>query len=137
MLRHWGEMQTDRIETALVVIAIAVSIQALAVLAALVGAVIAWRRARQELDARYHALALRLDEVIAQARDAMMQAREASAAVGRATERASNVMGDAGDVVRNIAQAVGAPRTLLVAGAASVAGRLLERWRRRGYQRQR
>ena len=72
MLRHSGEMPTDRIETALVVIAIAVSIQAVD------GArgrrrcwLIAWRRARQELDARYQALALRLDEVIAQARDAI------------------------------------------------------------------
>ena len=82
-------------------------------------------------------MALRLDEIIVQAREAIVQAREASAAVGRATERASNVMGDAGEVVRNIAQAVGAPRTLLVAGAASAAGRLLERWRRRSYERQR
>jgi hypothetical protein len=130
-------MPTDRIETALVVIAVAVSIQALTVLVAAVSIVLAWRRAREELDARYQALALRLDEIIVQAREAIVQAREASAAVGRATERASNVMGDAGDVVRNIAQAVGAPRTLLFASVASAAGRLLERWRRRSYERQR
>ena len=130
MLSHWG-VPTERIETALIVIAIAVSIQTLTILAALTALAVAWRRGRQELDARYQALTLRLDEVIAQARDAITQAREASAAVGRATERASNVMGDASDVVRNIAQAVGGPRTLLVAGAASAAGRLLDRWRRR------
>jgi hypothetical protein len=130
-------MPTDRIETALVVIAVAVSIQAVTVLAAALFVALAWRRARADLDTRYQALALRLDEIIRQAHEAIVQAREASAAVGRATERASNVMGDAGDVVRNIAQAVGAPRTLLVAGAASAAGRLLERWRRRSYERQR
>ena len=130
-------MPTERIEAALIVIAVAVSIQTLTILAAVTALAIAWRRGRHELDARYQALALRLDEVIVQARDAMMQAREASAAVGRATERASNVMVDASDVVRNIAQAVGGPRTLLVAGAASAAGRLLERWRRRGDDRQR
>jgi hypothetical protein len=130
-------MPTDRIEIALVVIAVAVSIQALTVVVAAVSIVLAWRRAREELDARYQGLALRLDEIIVQAREAIVQAREASAAVGRATERASNVMGDAGDVVRNIAQAVGAPRSLLVASAASAAGRLLEKWRRRSYERQR
>ena len=125
-------MLTERADIALVVIAIAVSIQAVTVIAAVVALAIAWRRARGELDARYQTLALRLDEMIAQARDAVDEAREASAAVGRATERASHVMGDAGDVVRNIAQAVAGPRTLLVAGAASAAGRLFERWRRRG-----
>jgi hypothetical protein len=130
-------MPSERIETALIVIAIAASIQTLTILAAVAALAIAWRRAQHELDARYHALAERLDEVILQARDAMAQAREASAAVGRATERASNVMGDASDVVRNIAQAVGGPRTLLVAGAASAAGRLLDRWRRRSDDRQR
>ena len=136
MLRHWDDMP-DRVETALVVIAVAVSIQALTVVAAAVSMVVAWRRTRRELDTRFEALALRLDEIIVQARDAIDQAREASAAVGRATERASNVMGDAGDVVRNIAQAVGGPRTMLAVGAASAAGRLLERWRRRSYERQR
>lgn len=125
-------MPTDRIETALIVIAIAASVQTLTLLAGAVAMVIAWRRARAELEARYVALAARLDEIILQARDAITQAREASAAVGRATERASNVMGDAGDVVRNIAQAVATPRTLLMAGAASAARSLFEGWRRRG-----
>jgi hypothetical protein len=127
----------DRIETALVVIAIAVSIQALTVVAAVVSIAVAWRHARRELDARYEALVLRIDEVIVQARDAIAQARDASAAVGRASERASNVMGGAGDMVRNLAQAVGGPRTMLAVGAASAASRLLERWRRRSYERQR
>ena len=63
------------------------------------------------------------------------QAREASVAVGRVTDRASDVMGNAGDVVRNLAEAVAGPRTLLVAGAASAAGRLLQRWRRRSSER--
>jgi hypothetical protein len=135
MLRHSSEMLSDRAEIALVVIAVAATLQALTFLAGAIAVVLAWRRARAELDARYHALTMRLVEVVAQAREAIAQAREASVAVGRVTDRASDVMGNAGDVVRNLAEAVAGPRTLLVAGAASAAGRLLQRWRRRSSER--
>lgn len=124
-------MPTDRLEIALVVIAIAVSIQALTTLAVVVAAMVGWHRVRPDLDARYRVLTGQLDELIVQVREALRHANETSAALGRATERASHVMGDAGDVVRNIAHVVTAPRSLVVAGAVSAAGRLIGRWRRR------
>ena len=111
-------------ETALVVIAVAVAIQSAVMLAAIVGAVIVGRRMQASIDQRYEVLAAKLDE-------GLIQARLAVQAVNRVTDRASDVMGEAGDAVRNLASAATAPRSLLMAGAASAAGGLLARWRRR------
>jgi len=111
-------------ETALVVIAIAVAIQSAVMLAAIIGAIVIGRRMQAGIDRRYEALAAKLD-------DGLVQARLAVQAVNRVSDRASDVMGEAGDAVRNLASAATAPRSLLMAGAASAAGGLLARWRRR------
>jgi hypothetical protein len=109
-------------ETALIVIAVAVSIQTLVTLGVVIGAVVAWRRMQATFEDRYEALAARVDE-------AVQPIRDAAEAVNRISDRASDAIGQAGRVAGAVSSFLTAPRNMAVMGAASVASMLL-RWRR-------
>jgi hypothetical protein len=123
-LRERGEtMPLDTTsQTALVVIAIAASLQTALLLAGAIGAFVAWRRANAMLERRLDAFDAKLDEF-------SQHARQAADAVDRFSSHAGNALHSAGSVVRTVASAVSAPRTMLMAGAASALGGVLSRWR--------
>lgn len=110
-------------ETALVVIAVAAMAQSLALLGAAVYGFVVWRRLEAQLLQRVDVLQAQLDDVV-------RHAKQALDAVHRVTDRTTDVVGDASDLVRNVATVVAAPRTVMMAGAASAARGLLARWRR-------
>jgi hypothetical protein len=109
-------------ETALIVIAVAVSIQTLVTLGVAIGAAIAWRRMEAAFEERYETLAARVDE-------AVQPIRDAAEAVGRISDRASDAIGQAGRVAGAVSTFLTTRRNMAVMGAASVASMLL-RWRR-------
>jgi len=110
-------------ETALVIIAVAVSVQTLLMAAFAFGAVSAWRRAHEQLDQRYRELVARLDQVAA-------PVRRAADAMTHASTRASETLNRADNVATAVGQAIALPRSLFAVGAATVASMVLSRWRR-------
>lgn len=113
-----------RVEWALVAMAVAASLQTMLLIGMVVGAYIAWQRTRQLADEQLAVLHNRIDEV---ARDVKTAAR----AVDRVAERTGNLVLDTGNAVRTVATAVARPQTVLLAGAAKLAGRALAHWKRR------
>jgi hypothetical protein len=111
-------------ETALVVIAIAAMAQSLALVGAAVYGFVVWRRLEGELLSRIDGVRTQIDDVAGQAKQALQ-------AVHRITDRTTDVVDDASQVVRGVATVVAAPRAVVMAGAASAASGLLSRWRRR------
>jgi urease gamma subunit len=121
-------MADHTIQTALIVIAIAVSVQTLLLLTAAVAGVLAWRRMEQQVGVRYAALAARVD-------DAVAQTRRAVDAVDRVSSQASDVLGKAGHVVGSIAAMAAIPGHLVRALAVSASKNLFANWRRGGPRR--
>ena len=74
------------------------------------------------MDAQLGHFATRLDDVASQTRVAVSALEQSAAQV-------DNVLNDAGHILRTVMTTVGAPRTWLMAGAASAAS-ALARWRR-------
>ena len=109
-------------ETALIVIAVAVSIQTLLTLGIVIGAVVAWKRAQATLEDRYQALVVRVDNAVAPIRDA-------ADAIHRVSDRASDAFGQAGRVAGAVSTFLTTPRNLAMMGAASLASVILK-WRR-------
>ena len=109
-------------ETALIVIAVAVSVQTLLTLGIVVGAVVAWKRAQATLEDRYQALSARVD-------NAVKPLQDAADAIHRVSDRASDAIGQAGRVAGAVSTFVTAPRNLAMMGAASLASIILK-WRR-------
>ncbi|HET9373062.1 MAG TPA: hypothetical protein VFO19_22525 [Vicinamibacterales bacterium] len=110
-------------QTALIVIAIAVSVQTILMVAGAIAAMRAWRKVR-ETQERYEAFVARVDT-------ALVDTREAARAVQRVSDEAAATLGDLRHATRSVVGVVAAPRSLLVAGATSAAGALLSRWRKR------
>ena len=108
---------------ALVVIAIAVSVQTVLMIGGAIAAARAWRKMQDTQD-RYEAFVARVDS-------ALVDTREAARAVQRVSDEAATTLGDLRHATRSVVGAVAAPRSLLVAGATSAAGALLTRWRKR------
>ena len=108
---------------ALVVIAVAVSLQTILMIGGAIAAMRAWRK-MQDTQERYEAFVSRLDS-------ALVDTREAARAVQRVSDEAATTLGDLRHATRSVVGAVSAPRSLLVAGATSAAGALLTRWRKR------
>lgn len=111
-------------ETALVVIAIAAMAQSLALLGAAVYGFVVWRRLEGKLLRKVDDVQLQLNDVVSHTKDLLQAAH-------RVTDRTTGVVDQAGHLVRNVATVVAAPRTVVMAGAASAARGLLSRWRRR------
>lgn len=114
-------------QQALVIIAVALSIQTLLMIGFVVAISVAWKRAHAMLDER-------LTAFIAQMEDVANQTRVAVRTLERYGEEVSEVMHDAGNVARKIASVAAAPRAWLLAGAASAISRVISRWRRSRYE---
>jgi len=106
--------------SALIVMAVAISIQTLVMIGALVALVVAWRRLQTAVDARYEALKAQVDH-------AVEPIRQAASAVEHVSTQASTAMNRAGDAAGFLKTLVTAPRTAIVYGAASMASALLKR----------
>ena len=112
------------VQTAVIVLSVAVSIQTVAMIALVVGLNRARRQAQAEFERRYEELSTRLEETarpIRQAADAVQQvSNRASAAI----DRVDHLVTIAGSLAALPGNAVGV-------GAATLAGALFRRWRRR------
>lgn len=118
-------------ETALVTIAVAVSVQALVSVAVSIGSWLALRRLQETLRTESAALHLRLDEAIVHARSAAASISRLSSEAGGVANQAGRVIDDVTGAVRAVATTVGTPKALLVAGVAAGARRLLRHWQTR------
>lgn len=122
------------VERALVVMAIAMSVQAFLCLAACIGALIAWRRASDALiqaraSAEAQVLELRgqLDRISARVDDAALALLRGSSAVDGVVADMRDAVGTVRSSVGSVASVVTAPRAALALGAL----RGVQIWRRR------
>lgn len=115
-------------ETALLTIAVAVSVQALAITALCIAAWFASQRLHATLRAESANLQLRIDEALRHVRTTADSMSRMSEEAGVVAARASRMIDDASDTWRNVASAVVAPRALLAAGAAAGVRALLRHW---------
>lgn len=109
--------------SALIVMAVAISIQTMVIIGALVALVVALRRLQTAVDARYEELKARID-------DAVDPIRQAASAVEHVSVQASTAMDRAGHAAGVVRTLVTAPRTAVMYGIASLASALLKRWPR-------
>ena len=110
--------------TALIVMAVAISIQTLVMIGALVALAIAWRRMQAAVDERYAQLSSRLDEAI-------RPLHQAAHAVESISDRAAGAIDRAGHAAGILKAVLSAPRSAALYGAASVASAILKRLPRR------
>ena len=110
------------IQNALIVIAIALSLQTVLMLCTVIAISVAWKRAQLMLDRQLNRFGDRLDDI-------STQTRVAVSALERSSEQVTTMLHDAGSVVRGFGHVMGAPRSLLMAGAASAVS-AFSRWRR-------
>lgn len=118
----WVCVADNPLVPALVVIAVAVSLQTLLLLVGIIAAAVAWRRAQERFENRYALIVARLD-------DTLHQTREAAVALRRASDEAAQSFEDVRQTVRAAAAVATAPKNLLAAGVTA-AGALFARWRR-------
>jgi hypothetical protein len=116
------------IQNALIVIAVALSVQTLLLLCTVIAISVAWKRAHLMMESQLNRCAERLD-------DMATQTRVAVSALERSTSQVSSVMNDAGSVLRGVGSVMGAPRSLLMTGLVSAAS-AFSRWRRSRHQQQ-
>jgi hypothetical protein len=117
------------IQNALIVIAIALSVQTVLMLCTVIAMSVAWKRAHVMLEAQLNRFAERLD-------DMATQTRVAVGALERSTSQVNSMLHDAGSVVRTVGSFMGAPRSLLMTGVATAAS-AFSRWRRSRHEPQR
>jgi hypothetical protein len=110
------------IQNALIVIAIALSLQTVLMLCTVIAISVAWKRAHIMFDSQLNRFGERLDDMATQTRVAVN-------ALERSSMQVNTMLHDAGSVVRGFGSFMGAPRALLMAGAAS-AVQAFSRWRR-------
>jgi hypothetical protein len=110
------------IQNALIVIAIALSIQTVLMLCTVIAISVAWKRAHTTVDSHLNRFEERLDDIATQTRVAVN-------AIERSSTQVNTVLHDAGSVLRSVGSVMGAPRSLLMAGATSAAS-AFARWRR-------
>lgn len=126
--------QPSVVDTALVVIAVAVSVQAILIAGICVSAFIAWRRARTALSLAFADLHARMDDIAGHVRAATGRVDDVASSIERMAGEAEAVADGArraasavGGAVRHAVQAAATPPAMLAA-----AGRLLlSRWARR------
>jgi hypothetical protein len=114
------------IQNALIVIAVALSIQTVLLLCTVIAISVAWKRAHLMMESQLNRCAERLDDMAAQTRMAV-------SALERSTTQVSTVMNDAGTVLRGVGSVMGAPKSLLMSGLVSAAS-AYSRWRRSRHQ---
>jgi hypothetical protein len=126
--------QQSAVDTALVVIAVAVSVQTMLIVGLCVSAFIAWRRVQTALSSASADLHARMDELTGHVRSASGRVDAVASSLERIAEDAEAVTGGArrmahavGGVVKTAVETAATPPALLAA-----AGRLLlSRWARR------
>ena len=116
------------IQNALIVIAVALSVQTVLMLCTVIAMSVAWKRAQVMLNAQLNHFGERLDDMATQTRIAVD-------AIERSSSQVNSMLHDAGGLVRNVGSFMGAPRTLLMTGIASAAS-AFSRWRRSRHQQQ-
>ena len=116
------------IQNALIVIAVAVSVQTVLLLCTVIAMSVAWKRAQVMLNAQLNHFGERLDDMATQTRIAVD-------AIERSSSHVNSMLHDAGGLVRNVGSFMGAPRTLLMTGIASAAS-AFSRWRRSRHHQQ-
>ena len=109
-------------QNALIVIAVALSVQTVLMICTVVAMALAWKRAHAMIDSQLGHFAARLDDVATQTRVAV-------GALERSAAQVDTVLHDAGHILRTVTTAVTAPRSWVMAGVASAAS-ALARWRR-------
>lgn len=109
-------------QNALIVIAVALSVQTVLMVCTVVAMAVAWKRAHAMIDSQLGHFAARLDDVASQTRVAVT-------ALERSAAQVDTVLHDAGHILRAVTNAVTAPRSWVMAGVASTAS-ALARWRR-------
>ena len=135
-------MTTDTVvmERALIVMAIALSLQTLLFLGAAVGAFVAWRKASQAMEDAKDAMTVQIahlrmhvDRISATVEEVGGSLRRGTSAVGDVVSDVRDAMGTVGSSLNTVASVVSAPRAAVVLGL----WRGLAMWRRyRGKQRQ-
>ena len=121
-------MTDNALVPALVVIAVAVSIQTVLLLVGIIAGASAWRRWQERFENRYALIVARLD-------DTLHQTREAAVALRRASDEAAQSFEDVRQTVRAAAAVATAPRNLLAVGVTA-AGAMFARWRRRRHDQE-
>ena len=116
------------IQNALIVIAVAVSVQTVLMLCTVIAISVAWKRAHLMLDTQLNRFSERLD-------DMATQTRMAVDAIERSSTQVNTMLHDAGGVLRSVGSFMGAPRSLLMTGLATAAS-AFTRWRRSRHQPQ-
>lgn len=116
------------IQNALIVIAVAVSVQTVLMLCTVIAISVAWKRAYMMLETQLNRFSERLD-------DMATQTRMAVDAIERSSTEVNTMLHDAGGVLRSVGSFMGAPRSLLMSGVATVAS-AVARWRRSRHQQQ-
>jgi hypothetical protein len=116
------------VQNALIVIAIALSVQTVLMLCTVIAISMAWKRAHTMLDSQLNRFGERLDDMATQTRVAVN-------ALERSTTQVNTMLHDAGSVLHTVRSFMGAPRTLLMSGVASAAS-AFARWRRSRHQEQ-
>jgi len=110
------------IQNALIIIAIALTIQTLLMVCTVIAMAVAWKRTQSMLDTKLDHFSDRLDEVVTQTRVAVGALEHSAAQV-------NHVLDDARHIMRTVTTTIGAPRAWVMAGAASAAS-AFARWRR-------
>lgn len=121
-------------EQALIVMAVAMSVQTLLFVGAALGAFVAWRKAERALDEAKRAmnaeiahLRTNLDRISGTVEEVAGSVRRGTDAVGDVVLEVRDVMGTVGNSLQNVASVVTAPRTAVAIGVL----RGVAMWRRR------
>lgn len=121
-------------ERALVVMAIAMSVQALLFMGAAIGAFIAWRKASQAfeetkttLNAQVAHLRMHVDRISGTVEEVAGTVRRGTSAVGEVVSDVRDAMGSVGNGLHSVASVVTAPRAAVAIGL----WRGLAMWRKR------
>ena len=118
-------------DIALIVIAVAVSIQTALIAAGFVAGMRAWRRVESDVRDWQAALDHRIDAVSSRIDEVVVDARLAARSVENLAARANGLMHDAASAAQTVRTAVLAPKSLLLTGAATAARWLLGKRRSR------
>jgi len=118
-------------DIALIVIAVAVSIQTAMFAAGFVAGMRAWRRVESDMREWQSSLDHRIDAVSSRIDEVVVDARLAARSVENLATRADGLMQDAATAAHTVRSAVLAPKSLLLTGAATAAKWLLGKRRSR------
>lgn len=118
-------------ESALITIAVAVSVQSVATLGLALFALVAWKKANVAIREEQLMLHARIDEVMTHTRTAAASFGQLSSETRALANSAQGVLAGAGRVFGAFSHGLSVPRRLLAIGAAAGAKTLLRRWQLR------